>query len=451
MTDQVPEAFMELLESLAEGTLSDDGRARLLEMLRERPEWVEVVRTQFAMSRALEDWGKPDQGRVERTVSHVTRVAAEDEFAFVRAFRRRLARRRWTRRLAVAALLALSALVFVRLPRGQADASVAVLHLTNPDGGVVASRGIPRGGVLEESSGLMRLDFRSGAVLAIEAPVRLTVVSPLEVLLHRGRVNAWCPESAHGFKVRTRNAAATDLGTSFGVSAGENGEADFLVLDGLIEVENREEKIRLPEGKALSSDLQGGLKSVEFKPSGFRKTWSLAHGILSTKGALIPAEPDIPERLAALENNDHVLVIPEKRDVAFDRPIRADVIRPGMMPGNIDGRPQIVPANPSKRLSAFLLRYNPVGTIPEEEFLRFEGEVTFDRPVIALQCQSEYLTRGEQRFSIGHWEGDYPGIELTQIHNPPDSVTLSEDRRTVKVVFYAGRYTDAIRVIVEDQ
>jgi hypothetical protein len=40
---------------------------------------------------------------------------------------------------------------------------------------------------------------------------------------------------------------------------------------------------------------------------------------------------------------------------------------------------------------------------------------------------------------------------MDQYNNPPDSVALSTDRRTEKVVFYAGASTDEIRVILEDQ
>jgi hypothetical protein len=51
---------------------------------------------------------------------------------------------------------------------------------------------------------------------------------------------------------------------------------------------------------------------------------------------------------------------------------------------------------------------------------------------------------------MGKWESKFRGIELKQINNPPDSVTLSADRRTVKVVFFAGASSDEIRVFLED-
>lgn len=449
MNPEIPESVMEKLEELLDGSLSEEERMRLVETLRSHPEWLGEVASQFALSGALSDWGHPDPAFADRTWAHVSKLSSEDDQDFVRKFRLRLIRRRVVRVLAYAAVLGLAVLPFI-WNRPSMQPEVATLSLTDSKGGMVATRDVRAGERLEAQSGLMRLTFRNGAVVAIEAPLDLRIVSGNEVNLERGRLNAWCPESAHGFMVKTATALATDLGTSFGVSIGDGGKSEFVVLDGLVEVRKGDEKIRLSEGAALTADHSDGLKSVEFDASGFSRTWSLMQGILSTKGSLVAAKPDTPDRLARLENDQHVLVIPEKRDVAFDQPIRADVIRPGMLPGDINGRPHTIPANPGKRLSAFQLRYNPVGIIPEEQFLRFEGEVTFDRPVLAIQCQSQFLTGGEGMFATGHWQGELPGIELTQIHNPPDNVVLSPDRRTVRIVFYTGRYTDAIRVIVED-
>lgn len=449
MNPEIPDSVKEMLEELLDGSLPEEERARLVGTLEAHPEWLEEVASQFAISGALAEWGRPDPGFASRTWAHVSKLSSEDDQAFVTRFRRRLQRRRIVRGFAAAAVLCLAVLPFV-WNQAFLKPRVAMLSVADSKGGIVSTRQVRAGERLETESGLLRLAFRNGAVVAIEAPLDLTIVSGSEVSLNRGRLNAWCPASAHGFMVKTATAQATDLGTSFGVSVGDGGRSEFVVLDGLVEVRKGGEMVRLGEGAALTADHDEGLKSVEFDPAGFSKTWSLMQGILSTKGALVAAKPDTPERLARLENDQHVLVIPEKRDVVFDKPIRADVIRPGMLPGDIDGSPHVIPASPGKRLSAFQLRYNPVGTIPEEQFLRFEGEVTFDRPILAIQCQSEYLIGGEKMFALGHWEGELPGIERTQIHNPPDNVVLTPDRRTVKIVFYAGRYTDAVRVIVED-
>ncbi len=449
MNQEMPDSVMEMLEELLDGSLPQEDRTRFVELLHEHPEWLEEVSSQLAISGALSHWAHPDPGFVDLTWSHVSKLSGEDDQDFVRQFRMRLVKRRVVRGLAAAAVLGLALLPWFWI-RPSNGANVAELSLTDAEGGIVSTRHVSAGERLKADAGLMRLSFRNGAVVAIEAPLDLMIESGSGLNLKRGRLNAWCPESAHGFVVKTATAQATDLGTSFGVSVGDGGRSEFVVLDGLVEVSKGDEKIRLGEGAALTADHAQGLKSVEFDATGFSKTWSLMQGILSTRGALVAAKPDTPEKLAQLENDQHVLVVPEKRDVAFDRPIRADVIRPGMLPGDIDGGPHVIPANPGKRLSAFQLRYNPVGTIPEEQFLRFEGEVTLDRPILAIQCQSGFLLGGEDMFASGHWQGDMPGIELTQIHNPPDNVVLSPDRRTVKIVFYAGRYTDAIRVIVED-
>lgn len=70
---------------------------------------------------------------------------------------------------------------------------VATLSMTDANGVIRSSRQVRSGERLEADSGLMRLEFRNGAVVAIEAPLGLMVVSGNEVNLERGRLNAWCP------------------------------------------------------------------------------------------------------------------------------------------------------------------------------------------------------------------------------------------------------------------
>ena len=77
-------------------------------------------------------------------------------------------------------------------------------------------------------------------------------------------------------------------------------------------------------------------------------------------------------------------------------------------------------------------------------------ELVDDRKVLAIACKEEPLAHGDHVFATADWKSLYRGIELSQRLNPPDVVTLSQDRRTVQVVFYAGASTDDIRVILED-
>ncbi|MBK1881834.1 hypothetical protein JIN85_05375 [Luteolibacter pohnpeiensis] len=453
ISNELPDDLIQLIELLLEGSLDEAGHRELEFQLRHNPQWVPHVRQHLMISGLLEGAASEDSDFVGKTSSHVVKLAMEEEYEFVGRVTRTIMRRRLTYAILAAAAVFLIGLIplFLNSPQESAKPShlVATLTRMNERGEVISTTHIRAGMHVEAVDGLQRLDFKNRAVVAVEAPMSMRVVSEDEVILEKGRLNAWCPDTAHGFQVRTSSAVVTDLGTSFGVNISHDGREEFVVLDGMVQVEKGEEKVKLSEGGALESSLENPLKSVVFEPSDFRKTWPLSYGILATRGAVVPADPDIPAKVMQMESNDNVLVIPEKRQVPFTRAILAEINGPGTLPGEFGGGLYVIGPNPEKKLRSFLIRYNPVGTVSEENFLRFEGEVTFDRPVLAICAQLEALEQTDGAFATGSWDERYRGIELQQTFNPPDSVTLSADRRTVKVIFYAGASSDEVRVILE--
>ncbi|GAA5118765.1 hypothetical protein JIN84_22680 [Luteolibacter yonseiensis] len=449
MAEKIPSETIDLIERLMEGTLDDAGHARLMELIDKNPALLGRIAGHLDISSTLHLAARQEEDFASRTASHVIRIAEEGEFAFARRVKRRVARGRMVKGLAAAAVLTLAGFHFFYNPAPRGE-RVALLLRMNHDNQVISSKPIYSGTVIEETSGLVRLDFKNGAVAAVEGPMKLKVVSGMAIELESGRMNGWCPDTAHGFKVHTKSAVLTDLGTSFGITTTQDGKSEFMVLDGLVEVEKGDEKIRLEEGAAIKSSMDQAMRAVAFDPSAFTKTWPFSNGILTTRGAVIPAPPDTAEKLALLENDKHILVIPERRGIPFDHEIQAEITEPGTLPGDISGEVRTLSPVSGKRLSSFLIRYNPVGVISEEHFLCFEGEVTFDRPVLAISCLNGPLAHGDPVFSTARWPDPLRGIELSQRLNPPDSVTLSPDRRTVKLIFYAGASTDDVRVILED-
>jgi hypothetical protein len=450
MQAEIPDELIDLLERLSEGSLDESGRDRLADLLREKPELRALVKEHFVMSRALSQLERAEADFAEKTATHVAKIAAESEFGFAKKVTAKIVRQRSAKALAAAAVITLAAVPAFLLLR-KPGVEVATLVRMDSERGVVSSRMVRAGEKMEETSGLIRLDFKNGAVMAIEAPAKFTVVSAMEINLKTGKLNGWCPVTAHKFKVTTASADLTDLGTSFGVTATQDGKAEFMVLDGEVEVQKGNDKMRLTQGDAVKTSTQEKLSNTRFDPSGFKNTWPLAQGIFATKGAVVPADPDVPEKVALMESDDHVLVIPERRAVPFTLPLRVDMVDAGTLPGTIPDKVHVVKPIPGKHLSSFLIRYDPVGTFPEDYFNRFEGEVTFDRPVMVIATKRVTLEATDPVFAMGKWESTFRGIELKQINNPPDSVTLTPDRRTVKVVFYAGASTDEIRVILEDR
>jgi hypothetical protein len=80
--------------------------------------------------------------------------------------------------------------------------------------------------------GVIRIDFASGAQVAVEGPADLQILDEMHIGLDRGVVTAMVPESAVGFAVDTSVARVVDLGTAFGISVGDDGLTEICVFDG---------------------------------------------------------------------------------------------------------------------------------------------------------------------------------------------------------------------------
>ncbi|MCW1924082.1 hypothetical protein OKA05_16060 [Luteolibacter arcticus] len=455
-----PSAFGPLLEQLLEGNIDDVSRARLIALMEADPALRAEAARQLVLSDALKNLASNEDGEqfVELVTEHAFHLGGEGENEFTERVMQRLPlRRRRPGLLAATALIGLCAVATFLIFRGgdaAHGATIATLRQIDDRGSIVSTEEIAQGYKHQLAGGLLRLDFTNGAVVAIEGPADFEIVSGMVMKLGSGKLNAWCPETAHGFQVLTSKATVTDLGTSFGVNAAADGSANFVVLDGLIEVSDGGGTHRLDEGKAMQSG-NSGLHTVAFKADAFHRTWPLASGILSARGAVKAAPPGTAEQLAKMEDNEAVLVIPERRGVPFNHPIEVELSAPGEISLKHAPVRQTLAPRPGTFLRSFLIRYNPIGR-PGDKFQRFEGEVTFDRPVLAICAHGAVLEASDPMFATGPWlsaDGaiEFRGIDLDQPEQHADLVHLSEDRQTVRIVFNAGLSTDDLRVIVEEE
>ena len=151
--------------------------------------------------------------------------------------------------LAAAAVLVVGFAVWQIADRGQNDGAVAVAHGTPAavKKGVVvdilASTDTPyqvgQRVVLERlelNAGSLRFRISSGAVVDVEGPVALEFVDPMRMRLIRGNVTTDVGSDAKGFVVDTDSATVLDIGTRFGVSRGDDGSTDIVVLQGEVQV-----------------------------------------------------------------------------------------------------------------------------------------------------------------------------------------------------------------------
>ncbi len=95
--------------------------------------------------------------------------------------------------------------------------------------------------ILKLESGLIRIAFDCGAGVVLEGPAELKLCSAWQACLHRGKLAAVVPEGAEGFTVLTPQKRIVDLGTKFGTSVDESGQANVQVYEGEVKVESRDE------------------------------------------------------------------------------------------------------------------------------------------------------------------------------------------------------------------
>lgn len=442
--------FTTLCAKYLDGSLTHDESARLVALLEARPALIAELRAQLLVSGALARL-KPEQSDevfLHSVLPHLQSVAGEGEDAFPRRVRKTIRFARWRRAaLVAAALVALLATISWFRPK-----AAAVATIFEDEG----SRPVFTGETLDFGTGVARLEFANGAVVAVEAPAALSIRSADVVLLDHGRLNAWCPETAHGFRVVTRSATLTDLGTSFGVSAARDGSADFMVLDGKVEVSKGGETRLIGKGAALRAKKGRNLRDVAFEPSAFKRTWPVASGIHSTRGEVVPAPPGTPETLASYEHDHHILVIPERRDFRPRQATQVNIVRPGGYEGlKLLEIADFTPP-PGVRVRSYLIRYNPVGVLKRENHKLIEGSVTFDRPVLAVIAASRLLHLSDPVFSkapmppMSAVDTNLRGLEHSPLLIRSDRVELSQDRRTLKVTFIAGESIDEIRAVTRD-
>ena len=131
-------------------------------------------------------------------------------------------------------------------------------------------------GNLQFSSGLIHLEFYSGAELIIEGPADLDLISTNEAVCRSGKLRARVPEVARGFTVRSPQFELVDLGTEFGVEIGTGGKVEVQVFDGEVE-------IYPPDGKRSPDQLKRLL-------AGSGISWAAS----GTTAGVIPAPENYP-------------------------------------------------------------------------------------------------------------------------------------------------------------
>jgi hypothetical protein len=125
-------------------------------------------------------------------------------------------------------------------------------------------------GVIKLKSGILRLDFFSGARVLLTGPAEFELVSKDRANFRSGKLSAEVPPQARGFTIVTPEGEVRDLGTAFGMNVGEGG-SDIHVIEGEVEIPGIEPKL-LRKGEAVKLEKGGTSRRVPADPTAFQLT-----------------------------------------------------------------------------------------------------------------------------------------------------------------------------------
>ena len=100
-----------------------------------------------------------------------------------------------------------------------------------------STNGIIYPGEILLDSGIVAIEFYSGARVILEGPAIFELTSENSAILREGRIRALVPPQACGFSVSTRQIEVVDLGTEFGMNIEEDGHlTEVHCFNGLVDV-----------------------------------------------------------------------------------------------------------------------------------------------------------------------------------------------------------------------
>ena len=114
---------------------------------------------------------------------------------------------------------------------------------------------------LDVERGLAEVKFRSGAVVLLEGPAALELLSGNSAKLHRGRLTGRVDGPVKGFELLSPRGKVIDLGTEFGVSVADGGQTDVFVFRGKVQAVGGDAKV-LDLTQAQSARLELGGSAV---------------------------------------------------------------------------------------------------------------------------------------------------------------------------------------------
>jgi len=230
---------------------------------------------------------------------------------------------------------------------------------------------------------MAKVTFDCGAEIVLEGPCEFVAREPMVGYLKFGKITADVPRRAFAFAILSPKVDFVDLGTSFGVSIGEQGETELHVFRGEVlcsrsdrEVQDRGTVYHVTQNNAVEfANIKGRPNDIAMNEKIFAEHFNLRRGEDSQNG-------HVPENKLALwlaadsgvstDSNERVI---SWRDILYgenqsgEDAIQADELaRPAIVHDAFAGRP--------------VIRFN--GT---SDFLLTTPLATTDDQTVAMVCQ----------------------------------------------------------------
>jgi hypothetical protein len=344
----VAEGIESLIDAVIDGGCDEAGLRRLEGLVRDNPRIREAYLDQMRMH-ALLEWR---HGGVEPRVEPGTSRCEPSKG--------RGASPVWLRwGLAAVALIGVGlAITSWRSSRRGGDGVATLLEARNVVWGAAESpiavnaRLSPQ--AIRCESGVLKLGFDSGAVVTLEGPADLQILSGSRLRTTRGRITARVGGEARGFAVETPSTLIVDKGTEFGVEVDASGRTVVVVFQGLVDLSCPEsaaspaEVKRLTQGEALRVD-RGGVQTriiaVERRPGDAE--WST--GPSSEQDAVIRS---VRDNIRGLDSSKYYQIVHRGLDddapAYVDRPHEWNGLDPSGLPSFLRGADYIMTFNEDK-------------------------------------------------------------------------------------------------------
>jgi hypothetical protein len=197
-------------------------------------------------------------------------------------------RRRWRRALGLLALAAALLLAVALWPRPADepptsepfDDSVAVLLQAPAAEWENAGRPLRAGaalhpGWLRLKSGFAQIEFYNGAVVILEGPAELQLLSRTQAYCARGKLRATVPPQAQGFTIGSPGLDLIDRGTEFGLAVGAGERTEVHVFQGKVELYDRGSgrpvapRKEVTTGQGVCLEAPGTVRPIKLNPKAF--------------------------------------------------------------------------------------------------------------------------------------------------------------------------------------